>query len=390
MRLRIVLPKVNPEAVPVPSRCVYEGCGGRKFHLRQQVVKALRDTVYQQVQVPRYQCLRCKRTFRVYPEGTTKAQQTSQRVKGLAVMLYLLGLSYGAVSLALEALGVPLCKSRVYDAVQEVARRVPGLKREQVFGGVKTPALGGDLTSVKCKGEWLPLGITVDPLSGLALTIDALPGQDIETLKEWIEPIAQSVNAQILVTDDADAFKTVADEGGLQHQVCKAHVVRNTEDLIQRYQPLVAADADGSLAAIGVSREQAAADLQRLGELVKSRKREQAEELEGLHRRYLEAMPPREGEHQTIAYRLRLLFLDRWNLWHRLTRYRHWKGPKKETLDGTNNATERAIGWWIKERSRSMRGYKVSENAVGVSRLLAWCGNFLSSEDGANLAGLLQ
>ena len=305
-------------------------------------------------------------------------------------MLYLLGLSYGATSLALEALGVLLCKSRVYDAVQEVARRVPGLTREQVFAGVKTPALGGDLTSVKCKGEWLPLGITVDPISGLALTIDALGGQDIQTLKEWIEPIARSVDAQVLVTDDADGFKTVADSVGLQHQICKAHVQRNTESLIERYQPLVATDADGSLAAIGVSREQATADLQRLGELVKSRQREQTEELEALHRRYLAAAPPREGEHQTVAYRLRLLFLDRWNLWHRLTRYRHWKGPKKETLDGTNNATERAIGWWIKERYRSMRGYKVPENAVGVSRLLAWCGNFLSSEDGANLAGLLQ
>ena len=61
-------------------------------------------------------------------------------------MLYLLGLSYGAVSLALEGLGISLCKSRVYDAVQEAASRVPGLKREQVFADVKTPALGGDLT----------------------------------------------------------------------------------------------------------------------------------------------------------------------------------------------------------------------------------------------------
>jgi transposase-like protein len=132
------------------------------------------------------------------------------RVKGLAVMLYLLGLSYGAVSLALEGLGVPLCKSRVYEAVQEVARRVPCLTRDQVFAGVKTPALGGDLTSVKCKGEWLPLGITVDPISGLALTIDALDSEDIKALKEWIEPIAKSGDAQVLVTDDADGFKTVA------------------------------------------------------------------------------------------------------------------------------------------------------------------------------------
>jgi hypothetical protein len=60
------------------------------------------------------------------------------------------------------------------------------------------------------------------------------------------------------------AQKTVADEAGLQHQVCKAHVLRNTDTLIERYQPLVAKDADGSLAAIGVSPQQAAADLERL------------------------------------------------------------------------------------------------------------------------------
>jgi transposase-like protein len=389
MRLRIVLPKVNPEAISAPTRCAYDGCGGRTFHLRQQVSKPLRDTVYQEVRVHRYQCLRCKRTFRVYPEGTTRAQ-TSQRVKGLAVMLYLLGLSYGAVSLALEGLGVGLCKSRVYDAVQEAARRVPGLSQEQVFAGVKTPALGGDLTSVKCKGEWLPLGVTVDSISGLALTIDALSAEDTKTLKEWIEPIAKQVGASVLVTDDADGFKTIADEVGVQHQVCKAHVLRNTEALIDKYQPLVAKDADGSLQAIGVSSQQATADLVRLGELVKSREREQAAELEAMHRRYLSASPPQEGERQSLAYRLRLLFLDRWNRWHRLTRYRKWKGPSGETLDGTNNACERAIGWWIKERYRSMRGYKVPENAVRVSRFLAWCGNFLTTEEGAILAGLLQ
>lgn len=186
------------------------------------------------------------------------------------------------------------------------------------------------------------------------------------------------------------AQKTVADEVGVQHHVCKAQVLRHTEDLLERYQPLVARDADGSLTAIGVSPQQAAADLTRLGELVKSRQREQATEVEAMHRRYLEAAPPQEGEHQRLAYRLRLLFLDRWNLWHRLTRSRTWQGPTGETLDGTNNACERAIGWWIQERSRTMRGYKVPEHAVRVSRLLAWCGTFLTTEDGANLPVLLQ
>src|SRR5713101_9012490 len=205
MRLELLLPPIDPEDWQAPRLCPYARCGGRHFRLHQVVSKPVRDTVYQAVTARRYQCLRCRRTFRAYPTGVKRAP-TSQRVKGLAVMLYLLGLSYGAVALALDALEISLCKSRVYDAVQEASKRVPGLKRDQVFAGVKTPALGADLTSVTCKGVSLPLGITVDPIRGLALTIDALSAEDSQTLKAWIEPIAKSVGATVLVTDDADGF----------------------------------------------------------------------------------------------------------------------------------------------------------------------------------------
>ena len=50
--------------------------------------------------------------------------QTSQRTKGLAVMMYLLGLSYGATSLALHALGVYMSKTGVYEEVQAAAEKV--------------------------------------------------------------------------------------------------------------------------------------------------------------------------------------------------------------------------------------------------------------------------
>jgi transposase-like protein len=388
MRLHLLLPKVDPKVMPVPSKCGYADGESHQVQLHQPVSKALRDTVHHQVQAHRYRCLKCQRTFRVYPAGVTHAQ-SSDRVKGLAVMLYLLGLSYGAVSLALDSLGVPLSKTQVYQTVPAVAARIPDLKRDQVFQGLKTKAVGGDLTSVKCAGHWLHLGLSVDALTGLVLTIDELEAEDAKTLQAWIEPIAKSVGAELLVTDDADGFKTVADEAGMLHQVCKSHVKRNTEELIDQMRPLVAADEDGSLKAIGVEPAQALADLDRLGELITSRQPEQGAELEQMHRRYVEAPPPKKGAAASLAYRLRLLYLDRWNLWSRLTRYRKWQGPKQERLDGTNNACERAIGWWIKERYRSMRGYKVPANALRVSRLLAWCGNFLTG-GGADLATLLR
>jgi hypothetical protein len=104
--------------------------------------------------------------------------------------------------------------------------------------------------------------------------------------------------------------------------------------------------------------------------------------------RYIAASPPDTGEKASVAYRLCMLFLDRWNLWSRLTRHRSWQGPNGETLDGTNNGAERAIGWWVKERYRTVRGYRRIQSAVNVNRLLAWCGNHLS-RGGADLSSLV-
>jgi transposase-like protein len=154
----------------------------------------------------------------------------------MAVMLYVLGLSYGAVVLMLEALGLWIGKTTVYEAVQAMAARVPGMKQAQLLEGYRTAALGADLTSVKCKGKWLPLGVTVDPLTGITLSIDQLAGEDAQTLKAWLEPIIETVDARVLVTDDADALKTAADESGVHHQVCKSHVVRNSDALIDQLQ----------------------------------------------------------------------------------------------------------------------------------------------------------
>jgi hypothetical protein len=384
MRLQMILPKVEPNQIKAPEKCPELGCQGRRFQFLQAVPKAVRDTVHDGVEAHRYKCLRCGQTFRVYPVGVSR-DQVSQRVKGLGVMLYLLGLSYGAASIALEALGVYLAKSSIYGAVQAAAEKVPGLKRGQVLSQVKTPVLGADVTSVKCNGQWLPLGLSVDDLTGIVLTVDQLSAEDAATLKAWLEPIAEAVEAEVLVSDDADGFKTVADELGRDHQVCKSHVQRNTDDLVDQLIPLAEQDGDGSLAAIGLSPEQALADLERLRQLVHTRQPQDQADLEKLHQRYILATPPQSGQKASLAYRLRLLFLDRWNLWPRLTYYRTWQGAAGETIDGTNNASERAIGWWIKERYRTMRGYKRPQSAVNVSRLLAWAGSHLG-RGGADLA----
>ena len=386
MRLKLILPVIEAEKYVHPTECP-NGCGGREFFLRQKVKKQVCDTTYEEVEAKRYGCLNCQRTFRVYPQGVNQ-KQFSQRAVGMAVMLYLLGLSYGAVVLMLEALGLWIGKTTVYEAVQAVAERVPGMKQANLLQDYRTPALGADLTSVKCKGKWLPLGITVDAITGMTLSIDTLPGEDAQTLKEWLEPIIEAVDARVLVTDDADALKTAADQNGVYHQVCKSHVGRNTDALVEQLQASLAVGHNPSLEQIGVSIQQALLDLQRLKELVHLRQPDARSELETIYQRYQDAKASSAGKPASLAYRLRNLLLDRWNLWPRLTFYRDWKDASgRQILDGTNNATERSIGWWIKERYRTMRGYKRVQSALNLSRLIAYSGSHL--EHGLSLSTLI-
>jgi transposase-like protein len=379
MRLLVIPPPVQPEVYPAVTGCPYAGCGSRHVSFRQAVRKPVRDTQLREVVAHRYQCPRCGRTFRRYPVGVSH-DQTSARLKGVAVMFYVLGMSYGAVATALAALGWPLSKVAVYNAVQEAGAAVVGLRREAVRrGGGRVVGLGADLTSVRCAGQWLTVGVSVDAVTGLALSIDVLPSADAATLTAWVSELAEATGAEIVVSDDADGFKTAADAAGVDHQVCKAHVRRNTEAWVAAIAPALACDGDSSLAAIGVSPEHAVRDCQDLVRLIRERQPtpEARAMLASIHHRYLGAAPPAKGGTMSLAYRLRLFSLDRWNLWGRLTRYRTWEGPDGETLDGTNNACERAIGWWVKERYRSMRGYKRPQSVLHVSRLIAAMGNAL-------------
>jgi len=394
MRLKLLLPRVEPDLYHEPRVCPYAGCGGHRFHLRQACRKAVRDTVVQEVIARRYECLRCGRTFRVYPVGVSD-DQTSARLKGLAVLFYIMGLSYGAVALVLLALGHPLSKTAVYYAVQAAGEKVPGLRRDDVrlpVGQVLVSALGADLTSVKCRGKSVAVGVSVDAVGGTALTVDILKNEEAATLSSWVQEIAAAVGAEVLVSDDADSFKLAADENGLAHQVCKSHVLRNTEAWVEQVKALLREEADDSLQTMGVTPEQALADCDALLRLMRERRPSAAADaqLAAIHHRYIGAPSPRElqAAQATLAYRLRLFTLDRWNLWRYLTLYRHWQGSDHATLDGTNNACERAIGWWIKERYRTMRGYKREQSILNVSRLIVWAGNHLKTA-GADLALLI-
>ena len=125
--------------------------------------------------------------------------------------------------------GPSLLQEQRLAAVEAAAARVPGLAARADRGSLRTPALAGDLMSVRVKGKWLPRGMPVADLSGQVLTIDAcLTGEDAATLKEWITPVAEQVGARLLITDDADSFKQVAAALGLPRWGCRNRSAKRT------------------------------------------------------------------------------------------------------------------------------------------------------------------
>ena len=104
MRLSLLLPPGHPEVYPEVRGCLYAGCGGRHVQHWQTVPKPLRDTQLRYVVAQRYRCVRCRRTISGLSPGR-QPRSNHCAAQGVAVMSYVLEMSYGAVATALCALG---------------------------------------------------------------------------------------------------------------------------------------------------------------------------------------------------------------------------------------------------------------------------------------------
>ncbi|MCI0477017.1 MAG: transposase [Anaerolineales bacterium] len=377
------MPKVEPLHIEPPTRCPYpdpknpkKKCNGTHFKAHQwNCCKPIRDTRHHQVTTRRYRCLKCQRTFRVYPAGVSHDQQ-SDTLKGLSVLLYVLGLSYQGVADLLEALQYPLAKSTVYKNVQAAGYHAIQLREQwlkQQAGKVKV--LGLDFTHVKCQGQNRIVAVATAVLTGQPLTFELLDSESAFHAERWIRGIAKLLGAEVLVTDDADGLKNVAESLGLDQQICRAHVNRNVEDLIAALGTQALEHphpVPPELHTRGMTADQFLEDLSTVESIICGVPFDGQSQLARLVDQYQYAPAPAQGHRASMWYRFRRLVLDWSENWARLSLYQRWRGEQGERLDGTNNVTEQVIGQCVKERYRTMRGYKRDESILNISSLIGW------------------
>ena len=318
------LQEVKRNKTERPRKCPY--CEGETFQRWGTERRQIKDPKVGSVEVSRYKCTSCERTFRLYPEGVSHAQQ-SERMKQLAVICWSFGLSYRKLEAILSAFGVSLSRMSGWRDVQAGAE---GIRRQKKWAPARV--VGVDGAWVNGQGVM----VAVDLGDGQPLEIGAIDEKDMVGVTRWLKRLKQQHNIGAIVTDDLSMYRTLTEKLELGHQVCHFHVRRWVGracwDLGQRLPE----DWLWVIERIKVIMEDLPPDGGKL--LLDLYK-----QVPG-HRRY--------GQTYTVLDELRHLLIRLSENWERYTTFFHDPG-----LPWTNNRTEQAIGR-MKMRTRTIRGYK--------------------------------
>ncbi len=341
MRVRLLVPQVNPQPADRPAACRW--CQSPLLQRHQAVPKALIDTQVRETQAIRYRCTACGRTFRHYPEGVSHYRQ-SQRVMGLAVLFWTLGLSEWATSHVLRALEAGIHRSSVH---RDRLRAGALLQQRGVAMG-RVRVLGADETGVRVRGAAQLVGFVVDGESGKTVGVDVLVKQDSAAFQRWLQQYTQALGVEVLVTDDLATYRPVSHQLRLPQQVCLAHVRKWVAQRLRRIR--------------GWEEEQGL-----VRELVRTLPADGGEQLLRLERRVRRSPP------------LRRLVVDLLGRWPALVYHqgRPW-------VPTTNNRTEQAIGK-SKVRFKTVRGFKSVTGMLAGVALTQWLYSGAEEHDLAEL-----
>ena len=324
------LPEVKASEPSRPKRC--PKCGGETFQRWGGAIRQVRDPQVWEVRVYRYRCCACRHTFRHYPSGVSQASQTA-RMRALAAIGWILGMSYRGGACYLSGFGVRLGRMSIWRDVQE---RAEELERERHWKPVRV--LGVDGAYVRGWGETQPVVVAVDMGTGDPVRVGYVDEKDPQAVRKFLEPLVQRLGVSVIVTDDLSSYKQVADALDLEQQVCQFHLRRWVGRTLHELKDTL------PLEWLGVIEETKT--------LIEELPIQGDRRLVELWRKIPETRQGRKGSDLSPLDRLRFLLVRLAQDW---VRYRvfDWQPD----VPWTNNPTEQAIGR-MKMRARTVRGYK--------------------------------
>ncbi len=324
------LPEVKYCQTARPRQCPY--CAGTTFQRWGGTAKRVRDPNLDEAWVYRYRCCRCHKTFRYYPAGLDRASQT-QRMRALAAIGWVLGMSYRGTSRFLSGFGIELGRMSIWRDVQASAQQ---LLQGRHWKPVRV--LGLDGAYVRGWGKTQPVLVAVDLGTGQPITVGYVDEKDPQAVKRFLEPLVQRLGVSVIVTDDLSSYKVVAEALGVEQQICQFHVRRWVGRLVHELKETLPPEW------VEVANE--------VRQLLRDLPPEGDKRLVALLRQLPPSQTGRSGNEATPLDQLRLLIVRLANNW---THFRVFDWQPE--VPWTNNPTEQVIGK-MKMRARTVRGYK--------------------------------
>jgi len=203
------LPDIKSLAETRPIRCPH--CKSEILQRWGKVSKSVRDPDHAHVQVYRYRCCTCRRTFRHYPQGVDQTGR-SNRLRKLVALCRTLGFSYRRIAAVFVACQLDISRMTAWRDVQE---REDTLSKGHHEHSVRV--LGLDNTCAREWGNQQSVLVAVDLGTGQPVALGQVDEYDPQEVRRGLEPLVKQLGGSVIVTDDLVTYNEVNEKLEFEH-----------------------------------------------------------------------------------------------------------------------------------------------------------------------------
>jgi hypothetical protein len=146
------------------------------------------------VEIYRYRCNECKKTFRDYPNGVDHGVH-SRGIRQLAALLSALGMSYREITEIFQGYGIDLSHMTVWREGKELENQLPGRK---IYYIQRFTTKKDNIFQVYSK---LGVVVALDFGEDEYLVIGVLNEQNPSSVISWLRPVVSATEIKVLRMD---------------------------------------------------------------------------------------------------------------------------------------------------------------------------------------------
>jgi len=247
-------------------------------------------------------------------------------------------------------------KSAVERDVRAAGQQAQRMHTARAGRPVRILGIDGTGQRIKRRGttRHVGVGFAVDAEQGVLLGVELMEEEKPNEVRRFVRRLCRRYDVEVILTDEHSSYPRAMRSRNVtaQHRLCQTHWKKSKQLRVR------------SLRAQAQERghRRMVRDLDRLKRLIRDGPPDALQQLLRIHRRYLDAPPPRPGQPWSLRTHLRMLTHHLIETWERV-------GTDTQP---TNNTAERLIGLLLKERSKTMRGFASADSIPRFVHLAAY------------------